>query len=108
MFKTQIMGVGDVWLVTRYDDVVAVLKDKRLAKDPRNAGRKVREPDVWEIKIMTHNLLRFDDPAHARLRTIAAKAFKQCGIEHLRGDIVALHSGSPERYVLRAARGTGA
>lgn len=87
VFRTQIMGVGDVWLVTRYDDVVAVLRDKRLAKDPRNAGRKVREPDVWEIGIMSHNLLRFDDPAHTRLRTIAAKAFKQCGIAHLRDSV---------------------
>lgn len=26
-----------VWLVTRYDDVVAVLKDERFAKDWRNA-----------------------------------------------------------------------
>ena len=83
VFQTSILGIGNVWLVTRYDDVVALLKDKRFAKDPRNAGRRVREPDRWEIRIMSHNLLRFDDPRHLRLRSIAAKAFRQCGIDHL-------------------------
>ena len=82
--KTMIHGVGDVWLVTRYEDVVAVLKDKRFAKDPRNAGRRVREPDEWEIKIMSNNLLRYDDPNHRRVRGLAAKALKRCGIEHLK------------------------
>ena len=104
MFRTQIMGVGDVWLVTRYDDVVSVLKDKRFAKDPRNAGRKVREPDAWEIRIMSHNLLRFDDPEHVRLRTIAAKAFKQCGIEHLRESVARFTS---ERLAAMAASARG-
>lgn len=85
--KTMIHGVGDVWLVTRYDDVVAVLKDKRFAKDPRNAGRRVREPDEWEIKIMSNNLLRYDDPNHRRVRGLAAKALKRCGIDHLTGRI---------------------
>lgn len=83
VFRTSILGIGNVWVITRYDDVVAILKDKRFAKDPRNAGRRVREPDRWEIRIMSHNLLRFDDPQHRRLRTIAAKAFRQCGIDHL-------------------------
>lgn len=80
---TFINGVGNVWLVTRYDDVVEVLKDKRFAKDPRNAGRRIREPDQWEIAIMSDNLLRFDDPAHRRVRGLAAKALKRCGVDHV-------------------------
>ena len=88
--KTMIHGVGDVWLITRYKDVVSVLKDKRFAKDPRNAGRRVREPDEWEIKIMSNNLLRYDDPNHQRVRGLAAKALKRCGIEHLTGRIAAV------------------
>lgn len=90
VFQTHINGIGKVWLITRYDDVIAVLKDKRFAKDPRNAGRKVREPHEWEIRIMSHNLLRFDDPAHLRLRTMAAKAFRQAGVEGLKDRIAAI------------------
>lgn len=82
--KWSIMGVGEIWLVTRYDDVVAVLKDKRFAKDPRNGGRKVREATDWVLKIMSNNLLRYDDPEHLRLRTLAAKAFRRCGVDHLK------------------------
>ncbi len=88
--KTMIHGIGDVWLITRYDDVVAVLKDRRFAKDPRNAGRRVREPEEWEIKIMSNNLLRYDDPNHRRVRGLTAKALKRCGIEHLAGRIAAV------------------
>lgn len=88
--KWSIMGVGEIWLVTRYDDVVAVLKDKRFAKDPRNAGRKVREPTDWVLKIMSNNLLRYDDPEHLRLRTLAAKAFRRCGVDHLKPRIEAV------------------
>ena len=102
--RTMIHGVGDVWLVTRYDDVVAVLKDKRFAKDPRNAGRKVREPEEWEIRIMSNNLLRYDDPHHRRVRGLAAKAFKRCGIGHLRDRIAAV----TDETIARMATGRAA
>lgn len=50
-----------VWLVTRYDDVAAALKDKRLAKDRLNAltpGQVARQP--WMPKFarpLTRNML---------------------------------------------------
>src|SRR3954462_4172660 len=60
------------WLVTRYDDVVLVLKDNRFAANRKNApapGRGMLEKIVFRIygPLLT-NMLDTDDPDHARLR----------------------------------------
>ena len=84
-----------VWLVTRYDDVVSVLKDERFAKDWRNAPPPEQLPQMspipWEMtKLQFGNFLFEDPPAHQRLRGLVSKAFTPRLIEQMRGRVQAI------------------
>jgi len=77
------------WLITRYDDALNALKDKRLSKDIANLGEK----PPWVPKYfepLARNMLDLDDPDHARLRTLVHKAFTPKLIETLRASIETL------------------
>jgi cytochrome P450 len=85
-----------VWLVTRYEDVRAVLTASQLAKDvavvgnlfQRNtvAGRSPRSVD----RRTAGHMLNSDPPAHTRLRTLVSKAFTPGRISGLRPRVEAL------------------
>ncbi len=68
-----------VWLITRYDDVVAVLKDERFVKDWRNAKTPeqiAQMPRQTEVLVkLDRNMLKLDPPDHTRLRALVHKAF---------------------------------
>ena len=74
-------GLGRTWLVTRYDDVVAALKDSRLAKNPLHASEQPWLPGF--AKPLQRNMLDLDDPDHARLRILVHKAFTPSMVERL-------------------------
>ena len=83
---------GELWIVTRHDDVVACLKaSDRFVKDPRNAGAKYRKTmPRWlpaGIRALEQNMLDTDDPSHRRLRTLVNQAFSRRHVEALRGRI---------------------
>jgi cytochrome P450 len=85
--KTPLLG--PVWLITRYDDVMACLKDAdRFVKDPKNAGVTNRKAMPWwlpaSVKALEQNMLDVDDPGHRRLRNLVNKAFSRPRIEALR------------------------
>ena len=68
------------WLVTRYRDVLALLKDERFVKDwpPRTR---------WVHRLSgpaTRHMLNADAPDHTRLRTLVHKAFTPRFVERLR------------------------
>src|SRR5262249_31901714 len=79
------------WLVTRYDDVVTVLKDDRFAKDKRRVmtpAQMAKEPWVPAfVKPIERNMLDADAPEHTRLRGLVHKAFSPRLIENMRGRI---------------------
>ena len=82
------------WLVTRYDDAVAVLKDERFANDRNNApapSLPLMERVVRRSfgPLMTHLLAR-DNPDHARLRGLVQKAFTVNAVEAMRPRVEAL------------------
>ena len=80
--RTKLFG-QPTWLVTRYDDVVTMLKDERLLKEWRPATK-------WLFRFagsITRHMLNRDPPDHTRLRTLVQKAFTPKLIEHLRGRI---------------------
>ncbi|MEO8432820.1 MAG: cytochrome P450 [Acidobacteriota bacterium] len=87
-------GGRQVWLVTRYEDVLAALRDPRFVKDPLNAvqpGEKPRQPWVPKFaRPLTRNMLDVDPPDHTRLRALVQKAFTPRIVEGLRGGIQAL------------------
>ncbi|HLW68051.1 MAG TPA: cytochrome P450 [Gemmataceae bacterium] len=82
------------WLISRYDDAVAVLKDERFVKDRANAltpAQLAREP--WFRKLfrsLNHQMLSKDPPDHTRLRALVSQAFTPRLIEQMRDRIQAL------------------
>jgi len=79
----------DAWLIARYEDVAALLKDPRFAKDRRNAmtpGQLARErkPPRFVAPLM-QSMIDRDDPDHARLRRLAQGAFTPHRIALLEG-----------------------
>ncbi len=70
---------GPAWLVTRYDDVEAGLKDDRLGKDPSLTGRRVdwlmRIVRMTPLRALDRNMLDLDPPDHTRLRKLVHRAF---------------------------------
>ncbi len=74
VFKTP-MGF---WLLSRYDDIAASLRDRRFGKDfAGNIQRKygadrMKEPAIANL---SHTMLVVDPPDHTRLRGLVTKAF---------------------------------
>ncbi|HEU0015215.1 MAG TPA: cytochrome P450 [Longimicrobium sp.] len=88
-FRARLPNGKPAWLVTRYDDAVAALKDERLLKDPRTAARGGGKPP-WVpglLRPLTRNMLDLDGADHARLRRLVHKAFTPRRVEELRGRI---------------------
>jgi len=82
VYPTRLLG-QPTWLVTRYTDVFAVLKDERLLKDWLPVTR-------WLHRFggaITQHMLNQDGPDHIRLRTLVHKAFTPHLIEKLRSRI---------------------
>ncbi|MEK6334082.1 MAG: cytochrome P450 [Acidobacteriota bacterium] len=79
VYRAKLFG-RQVWLVSRYDDVVAMLRDERLLKDWRPATK-------WLFRFtgpITRHMLNRDPPDHTRLRALVQKAFTPKLIEHMR------------------------
>jgi cytochrome P450 len=70
------------WVLTRYEDVVANLRDPRFAKEPMIAAVAARL-GISPMGIGVSMLDR-DPPDHTRLRSLASKAFTPRVVEALR------------------------
>lgn len=96
VFKAK-QGGRDVWLVARYDDVVALLKDERFVKNPANVKEPTKKAQTpWMpgfLKPLATNMLDQDDPNHARLRALVHKAFTPSRIEEMNGHIQQIVDG---------------
>jgi cytochrome P450 PksS len=94
VYRVTLPDRRPAWLLTRYDDVAAALKDERLAKDPHNAltpEQLARRP--WMPKFfqpLSRNMLDLDPPNHTRLRALVSRAFTPRLIEEMRGRVQAL------------------
>jgi hypothetical protein len=83
------------WLLSRYDDVAAVLRDPRFTTDRtsllpfrlmRRASR--RHPDF--VSLLDRNLLMLDGDEHRRVRSLVSKAFTPRRVEALRPRVEAI------------------
>ncbi len=89
---TNPFGMADAWIVTTYDDAVAVLKDPRFIKDlqkitpaeARQKGAEGRASLVQQFLTWRRDMLTVDPPDHTRLRGLVSKAFTPRMIEQLR------------------------
>src|SRR5919199_6759841 len=92
--RVTLPGGRVVWLVTRYDDAAAVLKDERFVKDwgkalPPEQIAQWPPPVLEVVKLLKRNMLYTDPPDHARLRVLVSKAFTPRLVEQMRGCIQA-------------------
>jgi pimeloyl-[acyl-carrier protein] synthase len=76
------------WVVTRYDDVLSILRDSRWAADrmkiddSRIADRV--NQDTVQNQVMARTMLTVDPPDHTRLRNLVNKAFTPRSVERVR------------------------
>jgi len=88
VFRTTLPDKTPVWLLTRYEDVAALLKDERFPKDKR----KAMTPDQLRkmpwippmFRPLEYNMLDLDPPDHTRLRTLVHKAFTPSLVAQMR------------------------
>src|SRR3954447_8311531 len=87
VFQANI-GRQRAWLVTRYDDVLAALKDPRLLKNRRSVlSPEQMRKQPWLpafARALERNMLDLDEPDHTRLRVLVHKAFTPRIVEHMR------------------------
>jgi cytochrome P450 PksS len=87
------LGRRRAWMVLGYDDVAALLKDARFAKDRANAvtaselRQGPRAPKF--VEPLMRGMLDRDDPDHARLRRLVQKAFTSQRVATLEGSTLA-------------------
>lgn len=77
------------WVVTRYEDVVTVLRDLSAARSPstellESIGLSALSPMA---RVMAKQVLFLDAPAHTRIRSLASAAFTPRRVQALRGHI---------------------
>ena|SRR3984893_1749862 len=82
VYRTMLPDKRNVWLVTRYNDVLTVLKDDRFGKDKINARTPPWLPGMF--KPLLRKMLDVDVPDHTRLRGLVQKVFTARLIENLR------------------------
>jgi cytochrome P450 len=74
------------WLIARYADVAAVLKDERFGKD-RFKTPELTAKQPWmpkSFRPLARNMLDQDPPDHTRLRALVHKAFTPRLVEEMR------------------------
>jgi len=84
---TNFPGTGDGWVVTAYDDALAVLKDPRFIKDRQKVSPPEDEQSSSQVNrlfSLRRDMLITDPPDHTRLRHLVSKAFTPRVIEQLR------------------------
>jgi cytochrome P450 len=71
------------WLLTRYQEAEAALRDERFVKDPRNAllSGEQRERPPAAADLVSMGMVDFDPPNHTRLRSLVAPFFTARRIE---------------------------
>ena len=91
------------WVITRHADVLAVLRDPRMSRDPRRSERVDllrQSPEVDQLLAAEEaapSMLFVDPPDHTRLRALVNKAFTPAAVERLRPRVEAVVAGLLDR-----------
>jgi pimeloyl-[acyl-carrier protein] synthase len=85
------------WILTRYDDVAAVLRDPQVsslrptANEPVGRALASIESEVRELReFQSRWMMYLDPPDHTRLRSLVSRAFTAATVANMRGRIQAL------------------
>lgn len=97
----------EAWILTRYDDVTAVLTDSRFSANRRLARSRfaqeaLRREEEFGPLGRSQTMLTSDPPQHTRLRGLVSKAFTPRTVESLRPRIQDIVDN-----LLDAVRGSG-
>src|SRR6266567_2899039 len=89
LYRFELPDGRNAWMVTRYDDVLAILKDQRFVKDIRHAlspevAAQVTSSSEAQMNMIRRHMLASDPPDHTRLRHLVSKAFTPRMIEQIR------------------------
>jgi cytochrome P450 PksS len=88
VYRTTLPDKTVVWLLTRYDDVAALLRDERFTKSRRSALTEDQLRKLpWTpsmFRPLERNMLDLDPPDHTRLRSLVHKAFTPSLVEQMR------------------------
>ncbi|MGW0858213.1 cytochrome P450 [Streptomyces sp. NPDC002690] len=72
------------WLITRHDQVRALLGDPRISADPARPGYPHRDAGALARSRTRHTFITMDDPDHARLRRMTTAPFAIKRVEAMR------------------------
>jgi cytochrome P450 len=103
VYRTTLSDKTPVWLITRYADVTAMLKDERFVKNRRTAmtPEQLRKmpwvPPMF--RPLERNMLDLDSPDHTRLRALVHKAFTPNLVGRMRNRIQTLADELLERVM---------
>ncbi len=82
--RVRIWDGSTPWLLTRYDDVRAVLADRRFSVDPTRPGYPARGPAGRARRRGAGSFISMDAPEHTRLRRMLIREFTVRRIAALR------------------------
>ncbi|WEB44615.1 cytochrome P450 [Streptomyces yunnanensis] len=81
------------WLVTRYEDMRALLADPRISSESSHPHYPHTSPAMKERRRQSRTFINMDDPEHARLRRMVTAAFSIKRVEALRPAIQKIVDG---------------
>lgn len=88
VYRTTLPDKTVVWLITRYADVTALLRDERFTKNRLSALTKEQLRKLpWTppmFRPLERNMLDLDPPDHTRLRSLVHEAFTPSLVEQMR------------------------
>ncbi|MPQ25482.1 cytochrome P450 family protein [Bacillus paralicheniformis] len=90
VYRFTLLNGQIAWLITRYEDAQAVLKDDRFIKNPHTMLSQKQINKMFptlERDLLINHMLSSDSSDHARLRNLVHKAFTPKMIEGLRDRI---------------------
>ncbi|MBF9071573.1 cytochrome P450 [Streptacidiphilus fuscans] len=73
--RATLWNGSSAWVVTRFEDIRAVLSDPRISADGRNAGMPRLSPAAQHRPDEEPPFVRLDDPEHARQRRMLTADF---------------------------------
>ena len=86
--RVRIPIVGKVWIATTWKACDEVLKDsERFPREGKNAGRRQLPGFQWWmpkfLRVLSRNMLAFDNAEHRRLRTVVDSAFQRRNVDSM-------------------------
>lgn len=86
--------VTNSWVLTRYDDMVEVLRDDvRFSADRTQSENAIPAPRTADGRELPRSMLSADPPDHTRLRTLVNKAFTARRVRELTARIQTITEG---------------